>query len=290
MLLTIDGKQAILDPGEKMCPFGTVNWRHSSASGLAESAQGLSVATTPDQNYTANSINRTGSVTLDSHGAATGQFKFLMGGQEALRWRQYALRNDLDEVKKSFDKELEGLVPDGIEAHVDHFLGLDTPDTNLMAIVKITGNLGTATARRVMLPGLFFETRDTPFVKEEKRQTPVDMHYGNVEIDQVSYVLPEGMAVEGAPTDATISWEGHAVYVVKTKTDPGQVVITRTLARGFSNVKAADFQDLRGFYTKVAAADQAELVLTNAPATAPASAPATAPALIDVVPAGPKGN
>jgi hypothetical protein len=45
-----------------------------------------------------------------------------MTGQQALYWRQTALRNDPDEVKKQFDHELESLVPEGVEAHIDHFL------------------------------------------------------------------------------------------------------------------------------------------------------------------------
>jgi len=110
-----------------------------------------------------------------------------------------------------------------------------------------------------------FETRGkVPFVNVEKRLTSVDMQYGNRETDQVTYLLPAGMAVEGAPADATISWAGHSVYVTKSKPGDGQIVIARVLARAFTFAKPEEYQDLRGFYTKIAAADQAELVLTSA--------------------------
>ena len=99
-----------------------------------------------------------------------------MTGQEALRWRQAALRNDDDELKKRFDRELERLVPDGVVAQVNRFLALDQPDGNLIAMVKVHGSLGTATAKRLLLPGFFFATRArVPFVNEEKRLEPVDM-------------------------------------------------------------------------------------------------------------------
>jgi hypothetical protein len=39
----------------------------------------------------------------------------------------------------------------------------------------------------------------------------------------------------------------------------------RTLARAFSYAKPAEYQDLRGFYLKVAAADQQQLVLARNP-------------------------
>ena len=218
-----------------------------------------------------------------------------MTGQEALRWRQFAFRNDDTELKKRFDHdELEGTVPEGVEAHVDHFLAVDQPDQNLMAIVKVTGSLGTATAKRILLPGLFFETRgDVPFVNEEKRLEPVDMHYGDRVTDDVTYHLPPGAAVEGAPQDASVSWQGHAVFILKSKAGPNQIEIANSLARAFTIAKPEEYQDLRGFYQKVAAAEQAQLVLTIAPGAtaAPAgnSAPAQAPVTVTVAPAG-KGN
>jgi hypothetical protein len=263
------GKEIILDPGEKMCPFQTVNWRHSEARGIGQSAQGVSLATTPMQQYKDNGTMRTGLLTLDAHGGITGQIQIIMNGQEALRWRQAELWNDDAEVKKQFDSELERTVPEGVDAHVDHFLGMNDPDTNLIAVVNVNGSLGTATAKRLLLPGFFFESRGhLPFVDEEKRLEPVDMHYGDRVSDQITYALPPGMTVEGAPQDANIPWPNHAVFIVKTKSDPGRIVIADTLARGFTLAKPEEYQDLRGFYQKVAAAYQGQLVLTLAPAAA----------------------
>jgi hypothetical protein len=48
------------------------------------------------------------------------------------------------------------------------------------------------------------------------------------------------------------------------QTTPGQIEVTRTLARAFTLAKPEEYQDLRGFYQKVAVADQGQLVLTAA--------------------------
>lgn len=270
VVLSTGGQKIVLDPGEKMCPFQTVNWRHSYAGGIGQSAEGNSFSVTPAQDYKSNSVNRKADLTLDAHGGITGSIQIVMTGQEALRWRQFALRNDDAEMKKTFDHdELDGLVPDGVEAHVDHFLGVDQPDQYLMAIVKVTGSLGTATAKRILLPGLFFETRGhTPFVHEEKRLELVDMHYGDRVTDDVTYNLPPGASVEGAPPDVSVPWQGHAMFVLKSKSSPGQIEIASTLARAFTYAKPDEYQDLRSFYQKVDAAEQAQLVLTVAPAPA----------------------
>ena len=266
VVLNIAGKDISLDPGEKMCPFQTVRWTHSGTAGIVQGDHVRSLAITPEQTYTSNKLTRNGDLTIDEHGAVTGQLTFVMLGQEALAWRQLALRNDQDELKKQFDRSLESAVPDGIEAHIDHFLGLDDPDANLIAIVKVHGNLGAATSKRLLVPGFFFQTRGShPFVNQEKRLEPVDMHYGDTVTDQIVYHLPANMSVEGAPQDTKISWQGHAVMATKTASAPSQITLARVFARGFSSAKPEDYQDLRGFYQKVAAADQAQLVLAKTP-------------------------
>jgi hypothetical protein len=267
IILSIGGKDILLDPGQQMCPFQIVHWKHSGAGGVLQSHNGKSIATSPFQLYTANTLYRTGEVNLGDHGAITGDFRFIMTGQEALRWRQAALENDEDEVNKRFDRWIESVFPEGVEAHIVHFIGLNDPDVNLIAMVKAQGTLGSATSKRLLLPGFFFETRGRlPFVDQEKRLEPVDMQYGDQVIEQVVYHLPPGLAVEGAPQEAKIPWEGHAVLVTKSKTDPGQITIARILSRSFTIVKPEEYQSLRDFYRKVAAADQQQLILTSSPA------------------------
>jgi hypothetical protein len=92
------------------------------------------------------------------------------------------------------------------------------------------------------------------------------MQYGEIVTDQVTYHLPAGFTVEGAPAGTKISWPDHAVFVNKIALGTGQIVIARQLARAFTFAKPEEYQDLRDFYQKIATADQQLLVLTRAPA------------------------
>jgi hypothetical protein len=265
VVLDSGGQKVILDPGEKMCPFETVSWRHSLATGLGQSAQGPSFITIPEQKYANNISRRTGILALDSQGGVTGQLSITMTGQEALRWRQTALEIDASEVTKQFDDELAAIVPEGVQAHVDHFEAMTDPNANLVAVVNIKGTLGASTAKRMVLPAFFFETRShVPFVNEDKRLEPVDMHYAERVTDQITYRSPAGMRVEGAPQDANISWPGHALLVAKSLTQPDQITVAQTLTRAFTLAKAEEYADLRSFFQKVAAADQEQIVLSTA--------------------------
>ena len=267
--LMTGGKEILLDPGEKMCPFQTVSWRHSDAGGVSQSAQGITYSITPSQVFKDNQTQRLGDVFVDAQGGISGRINIVMSGQAALHWRQRSLREDDNELKKEFDREeLEGQIPDGVEAHVDHFLSMNDPYTNLMAVVDVKGSLGTATAKRMILPGYFFETRGrVPFVNEESRQIGVDMHYSRRVTDEITYHLPDGATVEGAPEDANIPWPSHALLVAKSAKQPGQITIAQTLSIGFTFAKPNEYQDLRAFYQKVAGADQEQLVLAMAPST-----------------------
>jgi hypothetical protein len=262
-------KEIALDPGEKMCPFGKLSWRHSETKGIRDSSKGVGAMATPAQTYTDNTTSHNAELNVDPQGNFTGSSTFVMSGNSALRWRQRAIENDVSEVKKQFDQELEQAIPDGVDAHVDHFLGLDTPETNLIAVIKMKGTIGTPAGKRLLAPGFFFESRaKTPFVNQENRMEPVDMHYPERIIDQVTYHLPDGMTVEGAPQDSQEMWAGHALQVVKSQSSPGKFVIAYSVAHAFSTVKPEEYQDLRGFYQKVAAASQQQVVLTNAPVVA----------------------
>ena len=267
VILNTGGKDIYLDPGEKMCPFGVLSWKHEGAGGIREAAAGPGLATTPADPYTRNTTLRAGDLDVDAQGTVTGMLRFVMSGQAALYWRQEALENDETGLKKEFDKELESMVPEGVEAHVNHFVGLNEPDQYLMAMVDVNGSLGVTTAKRLVLPGFFLETRGTePFIHEEKRQTPVDMHYDAIVTDQITYHLPPGLKLEGAPPNVKELWKDHAVYDARVRVEAGAITAERSLARAFTLAKPEEYQDLRGFYQKVAEADQAQLVLTVAPA------------------------
>lgn len=264
VVLTIEGKPVLVDPGEKECPFGTLSWTHSGAGGLVQSAQGPLYGETPNQAYTANVVKREGVLELDTHGEITGTIRITSTGQDSLKWRQRALEVDVAELKKQYDKSLESITPEGVEAHLDHFLGLDDPNSVLMAIVNVKGTLGTATSKRLLLPGTFFETRrGASFVSAEKRLTPVDMQYALRNDEQITYHLPDGVTVEGAPKDTQVPWQGHAAYGMRAVQSAGSVTVARQIVRAFAIAKPEEYQDLRGFYQKVAGADQQQLVLTT---------------------------
>ena len=266
---TINGKEMALDPGKKSARFGELSWKHTLVAGLHQTDKEVVFGQTPNNSYKEASTLRIADLTIAKDGSVKGTVRIAMNGPAATRWRELAIENDEDEVKKQFNEEMRDMVPEGVNADFDHFLGLEDYHTQLMGVVNISGNIGTVTGKRVFLPGLFFASRAKhPFVADEKRETSVDMHYADIVQDEVTYHLPESFTMESAPADTSVPWVGHAAFAIKAHPQKDQIMVSRQMVRGFTLVPPKDYPDLRGFYQKVATADQQQLVLTAAPATA----------------------
>src|SRR5260370_21811405 len=99
----LDGKEMFIDPGEKMSPFGMLHWKHSLASGFRLSDKSATIAHTPSVNYKLSFVQRNADLNIDESGSLKGTIRVVFSGQEALHWRQIALENDPEAVKKKFN-------------------------------------------------------------------------------------------------------------------------------------------------------------------------------------------
>jgi hypothetical protein len=202
---------------------------------------------------------------VTKQGAVSGTLKIAFIGQSALRLRQMGVRAGDDAVKQEIDRMLAGQAPNGIEAKVDHVAYLDDTTKQLLAVVPVSGSFGATGGGRLVLPRNFFDTHSSnPLPADDARTLPVDMRYPALEQEQITYVLPAGYAVEGAPQDTSVKWEENAAYQLKSKADGKSVTTARVLARGFTLLDPKEYGGLRDFYQKVVTADQQQIVLAPA--------------------------
>jgi hypothetical protein len=111
---------------------------------------------------------------------------------------------------------------------------------------------------------MFFESKSKhPFVSEDKREIPIDVHYPGFEQDDVIYRLPAGYTLEGGPRTGNITWPQHALLTSSTVGTENKVEVVRKLGYNYTILQSSDYGELHAFYQKVAAADQQQLVLTH---------------------------
>jgi hypothetical protein len=263
-IVFIDGVEVFVDPGQKLCPFGLLNWNHQLAGGLRMTGRGPEIFTTPNANFKSAKVQRIADLTIDASGSVSGSVRVVMIGPDALRWRQLSLESDPGAANKQFNEEFKELLPEGVNAEFDHFTGLEDSTGSLTANLKVSGNLGAVTGKHIFLPGLFFESRARhPFVAQDKRETPIDVHFPREEDDDVTYHLPAGYTLETPPSIAGAGWGGHALMFANFKTTADSVSATRSFIYIFTVLDPSEYSALHEFFLKVAAADQTQLVLTR---------------------------
>jgi hypothetical protein len=267
--LKIDGKEIVVDPGTRMAPFETLHWAHAGAGGVAmDSGNKAEIVLTPLQKNSDNSTLHIGTLSVSPQGAVSGSLKIAFIGQRALELRQLALKSGPDAVKAEINDMIARQVPSGIQASVDHLVYVDDPSRQLLAIIPVSGSIAKNGQGRIELPRMFFEAQEkNPFPEESTRTLPIDMRYPAQEQEQITYVLPTGFSLEGAPQDTNVRWQENAAYQLRTKVEGSSVTDTRLLARGFTLLDAKDYKELRDFYQKVISADQQPLVLSAAQAS-----------------------
>jgi len=152
-------------------PSRTVNWRHSNTGASVKALRAMgsygSATSLHGKYHQAHRDN-----TVDEHGGVSGQINIIITGQEALRCGS-GLRNDADEVKSNLITSWSRLRRMAVETHVDHFLGRDTPDSNLMVFQR-EGTL--ARNRSDFCCGIFLrDARASAVCERGEAADPVDM-------------------------------------------------------------------------------------------------------------------
>lgn len=274
-IVLINGKETFFDPGQRYCEFGKLHWKHTWAGGVRQTDGGTQFFTTPGLNYKENTLDRNAQLTLDSSGHLSGQLFEKMTGTDALRWRQAALRADEAAIKKDFDDELQHSMPPGVTVKTNHFVGLTDYTTPLMAIVDVSGTLGTQTGKHVFMPAVFFEAGNAPLFAQTHRENLVDLQFPYTVHDQFALILPSNIKIESVPKEVHVPFAPNADYVANFGGDANTYQYARLLRVANILYKADEYPSLRDFYQKLSADDQEQVALTLAPVASPAGTTAS---------------
>jgi hypothetical protein len=260
-IVTVNGKEMYLDPGERYCAFGKLAWVHRQVLGIRQTDHGTGPQLTPGAAYNSTVVDRRANLELGPDGTVKGSVRISMTGQVALRWRQKALSTDEQTAEKAYTNELEQEVPAGVRLQGMVFTGLTDASQPLVAEAVVSGSMGTAAGNKVIVPGTFFEAQEKPLFVAETRKNPVDLHYPFLMRDQVRVTLGAGLKVDGVPASAQMPYPQNAEFITKYAGSGSVYQEARLLAVGNTIYKAADYPQLKGFFQKLAAQDQQVVVL-----------------------------
>ncbi|HEV2618769.1 MAG TPA: DUF3857 domain-containing protein [Acidobacteriaceae bacterium] len=260
-IVNVDGKEAFFDPGQRYCPYGHMAWKHTEAGGMRQIEGGSSLVVTPDESYKSARTQRIADLTIDNQGMASGTVTMIWTGAPALRWRQVSLGGDATGLNRELRSEMEHLMPGGMEVKVASIEHLDEYEEPLTVNFSVKGPIGSATGKRLIIPGDLFEANAKPSFPHEKRTVPVYFEYASNMQDAVRITFPSSFSVESKPVDENIPFAQLASYDMDSKTTSNSITIYRNLARGFILSPVSEYADLRAFYGKFETKDQEPIVL-----------------------------
>jgi Domain of Unknown Function with PDB structure (DUF3857) len=270
-IVEVEGKETFFDPGERYAEFGTLHWKHAATQGIRQIDKGTGVFLTPSPVYKSTTEIRLANLEIKPDGKVSGNIRIALTGTNALRWREFALSNGEDALKQQFTQTVQAQMPAGIEVKIDHFLGLTDWNVNLLAMLNVTGSMGTSTAKRVFLPATFFESAGHPLFALDKRTEPIDLNYPYVVQDTVEIKLPAAFDIESLPKDTEFADPQNTFYRAKFTRAPGSLKSQRALVVANVIYKADEYPQLKDFYQKVNAKDKEAAVLQFTPAAPAAS-------------------
>jgi Domain of Unknown Function with PDB structure (DUF3857)/Transglutaminase-like superfamily len=269
-IVNVDGTDVYLDPGERYCAYGHLAWQHMFTSGLRQVDGGTAFADTKGDGYAANRTTRVANLQMDEHGEVTGKIDVAFTGAEALRWRHIALRGDEQSLNDGLREMLEGRVPHSLEVKVSEIKNLKEYEQPLQVSYAVTGTLGTATGKRLVLPVDLFESGSVATFAQEKRETPVDFEYPRVVSDALRINFKSGFEVEALPKSDKYNLEKRALYSVDVESTPTSFTTRRSYAMGDMLFMQKEYPELRTFYTQLQSKDKESVVLKAVPVVAEA--------------------
>lgn len=204
VLVFAGGKNYILDPATRYCPFDLLPWPKSAARGIIiRNGSTLSptkvFVATPDPTSAMAVVERKATLRLDSDGSAEGIVAVNYIGQEALERRIATGNSDDTARKKLLEEEMKEWMPGATTVKLDGSVNWDQAEQPLHAnfAVKFPG-YATPTGRRLLFRAGFFSGSAQSF-KTAKRTHDVYFAHPFEETDDVTWKLPEGYRAGSLP-------------------------------------------------------------------------------------------
>lgn len=260
-IVSVGGKETYFDPGTRYCEYGHLAWQHDMSGGIRQTEGGAELGGTPGEGYPFSHTSRVADLSMDEHGVVSGVVTMDYRGSPALRWRHRALTGDMTSLKRELHDNMEHMLPGGMDIKVDTIENVDDYSKSLKVSYTVKGPIGSATGKRLLLPGDIFMANAKSVFPHEKRETAVYFDYASFTQDAMRIVFPSSLTLESMPSEEKIPFQKMAFYQIKGQTTPTSVIVRRDYAMGDIIVPVEQYKDLREFYGKFETRDQENVIL-----------------------------
>jgi hypothetical protein len=158
-----------------------------------------------------------------------------------------------------------------VQVKVDHFLGVSTPDSDLMEILDVSGKIGTQAGKLRIIPGNLLEAGAKPLFSSPTRKVPIDLGAAYMAHDLVTVTLPANYTLQGLPKDGSLQDLPNTAYRSHYKVAGHEYTYERVSIVATSEYAPESYPPLKTYFQQVSQADQEPLVFRVGPAPGAAS-------------------
>lgn len=259
------GTLLFFDPTNELTPFGQIGGYLQENYGLLVGPDGGQLVQLPKQPGTANTIRRTGILTLDANGNLSGSIRELRMGDRAWseRWRLLHVTNNAEQIKP-----IESLLSGSLSNfqittasvlnlhHSDQPFGFNY-SFQAMNYAKNAGDL------LLVRPRVLGVEAQAIMETTEPRRFPIEFEGPVQDTDTFEITLPPGYQVDDLPPPVDADF-GFASYHSKTEAKGNVIGYTRTFEIKDLSVPVSKAEDLKKFYRIIATDERNTAVLKAA--------------------------
>ncbi|HEY6307606.1 MAG TPA: DUF3857 domain-containing protein [Candidatus Angelobacter sp.] len=264
VLVQLNGKPVFLDPGTRFCPYGLIRWMRTGTAALELGKNSAEFIDTPAPAPGGAITTRVANLTLGDDGSLKGNINVEFKAGDALERRLDAIRTDEAGRNKELEDEVKSWLPPNATASLIGARGWESTDDPLVADFQIeVPAYASVAGKRLLAPAFLFQSKEKYTFRDATRKFPVYFPFAFAEVDRVTITVPQGYSVESLPekTDATSAF---ARYQNLCQSDGRRILNQRVLVMNGLFFRPDDYSDLRGFFGKVQAGDEAQEVLRQA--------------------------
>jgi hypothetical protein len=259
VMVSFAGKDFILDPGTRFCPFGLLRSRNSGVSALKYGNANGGFVITPEAQSSV--LRRMAHVTLDRDGNLSGEISVEFKGEDALEHRLDALNQDDAGRSKSLEDEVKGWFPQAAVVKLQDSRGWDSINDPLVARFKVeVSGFASVTGKRVLLPAFFSSTLQKNMFTSQFRRYPITFPFPFTEDDELTVELPAGYAVEEPPYRRKIDL-AYARYKISSEVKDHKLITARELDFKGTELPPEKYEELKNFFSVVRKGDEDHAVL-----------------------------
>jgi hypothetical protein len=267
--VNLQGKNLLLDPATKFCPFGFVRWTNTATSALKIGKDTWNFIIMPSLGQDRAVVLRSAQVALDDQGSLKGHVTVTFEGGEALERRLLDLQTDETGRNKGLEEEVASWLPAQSIVKMTYSKGWKETGGSVIADMEIeVPSYASKAGKRLLLPSSLFPTKQKSVFRPAERKYPVYFPSAFSELDETVIKIPAGYVAETIPESLEVRPD-FGMYRNSTKVSEDQIVNTRGLFISQFMFKPAQYPELKEFFVKAEAADQSQAVLSPASADKP---------------------